>query len=61
MMNTVNTELSSFAVWFADQVSKALQIASVSKSKNDDKTKKVKKNYIPPEKRQQIIDDLRLF
>ena len=56
-----NTELSSFAVWFADQVSKALQIASVSKSKNDDKTKKVKKNYIPPEKRQQIIDDLRLF
>ena len=37
------------------------KITSVGKSKSDDKTKKVKKIYIPPEKRQQIIDDLKLF
>ena len=34
---------------------------SVGKSKENDKTKKVEETYIPPEKRQQIIDDLRLF
>ena len=26
MMNTVNTEFSSFEVWFTDQVSRALEI-----------------------------------
>ena len=35
------------------------KITSVGKSKEDDKTKKVED--IPPEKRQQIIDDLKLF
>ena len=34
---------------------------SVGKSKENDKTKKREEIYIPPEKRQQIIDDLRLF
>ena len=34
---------------------------SIGKSKNDDKIKKAEEIYIPPEKRQQIIDDLKLF
>ena len=34
---------------------------SIVKSKNDDKTKKGEEIYIPPEKRQQIIDDLKNF
>ena len=34
---------------------------SAGKWKEDDKTKKVEEIYIPPEKRQQIIDDLKLF
>ena len=37
------------------------KITSVGKSKKDDKTKKAEEIYIPSEKRQQIIDDLRLF
>ena len=37
----------------------ANKITSVSKSK--EKTKKAGEIYIPPEKRQQIIDDLKLF
>ena len=39
----------------------AYKTTSVGKSKENDKTKKVEETYIPPEKRQQIIDDLRLF
>ena len=35
----------------------AVKITSIAKSKSDDKTKKVEE--IPPEKRQQINDDLR--
>ena len=37
------------------------KIASVRKSKEDDKMKKVEGIYIPPEKRPQIIDGLRLL
>ena len=40
------------------------KITSVGKSKNKqkkDETNEVEEIYIPPEKRQQIIDDLRLF
>ena len=37
------------------------KITSVGKSKEDDKTKKVEEIYIPPERSQQIIDDLKLF
>ena len=37
------------------------EIISVGKSKEKRETKKVEEIYIPPEKRQQIIDDLRLF
>ena len=37
------------------------KITSVGKSKKDDKKKKVEDIYIPPEKRQQIIEDLKLF
>ena len=37
------------------------KITSIGISKNDDKTKKVGEIYILPEKRQQIIDDLKLF
>ena len=37
------------------------EIISVGKSKEDDKTKKAEEIYIPPEKTQQIIDDLKLF
>ena len=35
--------------------------ASAGKSKEKGETKKVEEIYIPPEKRQQIIDDLKLF
>ena len=37
------------------------EITLPGKSKEDDKTKKVEEIYIPPEKRQQIIDDLKSF
>ena len=39
----------------------AYKITSVGKSKEDDETKKVEEIHIPPEKRQQIIHDLKLF
>ena len=39
----------------------AHKIPSVGKSKEQEKTKTVEEIYIPPEKRQQMIDDLRLF
>ena len=44
-----------------DSKKKADKITSIGKWKNDDKTKKAEKIYIPPENRQQIIDDLKLF
>ena len=34
---------------------------SLGKTKNDNKAKKVEEIYIPPEERQQIIDDIKLF
>ena len=34
---------------------------SIGKSKEKEKAEKAKEIYIPPEKRQQIIDDLNLF
>ena len=37
------------------------KITSTCKPKNNDKANKVKEIYIPPEKRQQIIDDPKLF
>ena len=37
------------------------KITSIVKPKEKDKTNKTEEIYIPPEKRQQIIDDLRLF
>ena len=37
------------------------KITSISKPKEKEKTKEIEEIYIPPEKRQQIIDDLRLF
>ena len=40
---------------------KADKITSVGKSKEKEKTNKTEEIYIPPEKRQQIIDDLKLF
>ena len=41
----------------------AYKITSIGKSKEKEKEKREKKEkiYIPPEKRQQIIDDLKLF
>ena len=40
---------------------KADETTSIGKSKEKEKTNKAEEIYIPPEKRQQIIDDLRLF
>ena len=40
---------------------KADKITSLGKTKSKEKEKKKQEIYIPPEKRQQIIDDLRLF
>ena len=37
------------------------KIISLGKRKEKEKPKEIEKIYIPPEKRQQIIDDLRLF
>ena len=37
------------------------KITSVGKSKEKEKINKPEEIYIPPEKRQQIIDDLKLF
>ena len=37
------------------------QITSLGKPKEKEKTKEIEEVYIPLEKRQQIIDDLRLF
>ena len=37
------------------------KITSIAKPKEKEKTKETEDIYIPPEKRQQIIDDLRLF
>ena len=37
------------------------QITSIGKPKEKEKAKEIEEIYIPPEKRQQIIDDLRLF
>ena len=37
------------------------KITSIGKLKEKEKTNKAEEIYIPPEKRQQIIDDLRLF
>ena len=37
------------------------KITSIGKPKEKEKTKGTEEIYIPPEKRQQIIDDLRLF
>ena len=37
------------------------KITSIGKPKEKEKAKEIEEIYIPPEKRQQIIDDLRLF
>ena len=37
------------------------KITSEGKPKEKEKTKAIEEIYIPPEKRQQIVDDLRLF
>ena len=37
------------------------KITSIGKPKENEKTKETEEIYIPPEKRQQVIDDLRLF
>ena len=37
------------------------KITWIGKPKEKEKTKEIEEIYIPPEKRQQIIDDLRLF
>ena len=37
------------------------KITSIGKPKEKGKTKGTEENYISPEKRQQVIDDLRLF
>ena len=37
------------------------KIISIGKPKEKGKTKRIEVIYIPPEKRQQIIDELRLF
>ena len=40
---------------------KADKITSIGKPKEKEKTKGTEEIYIPPEKRQQIVDGLRLF
>ena len=37
------------------------KITSIGKPKEKEKTKEIEEIHIPPEKRQQIIDNLRLF
>ena len=45
--------------WIGNKI--ANKITSIGKPKEKEKTKEIEEIYIPPEKRQQIIDDLRLF
>ena len=52
MMNTFNTELPYIEVWFTDES---------SKTREKENTKEIEEIYIPPEKTQKIIYDLRLF
>ena len=40
---------------------KADKITSIGKPKEKEKTKEIEEIYIPPEKRQQIIENFRLF
>ena len=40
---------------------RADKITSIGKAKEKERTKEIEEIYIPPEKKQQIIDDLRLF
>ena len=67
MIGTTNTEVSFIEVWFTDQNSEPLgnkiadKITSLSKTKSKEKEKEEQETCIPSEKRQQIIDDLRLF
>ena len=44
---------------FGDKI--ADKITSIDKQKEKEKTKKAEEIYIPTEKRQQIIDDFRMF
>ena len=37
------------------------KVSSIGKPKEKEKTKLIEEIYIPPKKRQQIIDNLRLF
>ena len=37
------------------------KITSIGQPKEKEKTKEIEETYIPPEKKQQIIDELRLF
>ena len=37
------------------------KITSIGRPKENQKTKEIEEIYIPPQKRQQVIDDLRLF
>ena len=49
------------ATWDLIRNKIADKITSIGKPKEKEKTKEIEEIYIPPEKRQQIIDDLRLF
>ena len=44
-----------------NKIADKITLVGKSKEKEKEKTKKVEEIYIPPEKRQQIIDDLKLF
>ena len=48
--------------WFKNLLHKTTSVGKSKKvKKKKDETNEVEEIYIPPEKRQQIIDDLRLF
>ena len=62
LMDTATKTGMDAAKIASKRVLKASKITSISKRKEKSKPKeKPEEIYIPPEKRQQIIDDLRLF
>ena len=44
-----------------NKIADEITLVGISKGKENEKTNKPEETYIPPEKRQQIIDHLKLF
>ena len=59
----LNAEFSFIEIWLTDEDNKSPEIGKLGKSKNKEKDEisEIEEIHVPPEKRQQIIDELRLY